>query len=232
MHIPAWAYVDVTRKDTFNLVDAQALGRELRVNPRQDNFSYTSPKPSFTSSPSFVYPYPIPTSFSVPSYSFSVPSYSFSAPSYSYSAPSYSFSAPSYTFSFSTPTYNFPTAAPGYSVPSIPTGLSSPEEHGSSGGGGKISSSKRKVNLKAIIGGVVGAVSSVAAFIGGVWAWMKRRAKRALGLSQGEGAHAAEQQKPFMTNNPATNLPHVPYEHPAPPVPVRVHIYRPQRSTY
>lgn len=163
-----------------------------------------------TTSSANPYPYPLlPTSYTFPSYSFpdyTYPTYSF--PDYTY--PTYSY--PDYTYpTYSYPDYTYPTYSypdytyPTYSYPT-PTFDSSGSDSGFGGGGSSSTNFKlpkvRKVNVKAIVGAVVGSVSGVLALIGGIWAGMKRRARKALRMQQQQDqTREAEQRVPFMQGN-------------------------------
>lgn len=153
-------------------------GQELRVQPRADVAT------DLTASPTFDY------SSYLSMYSLSIPTYSYSIPSFSYSAPTFSFSYSMPSYSFSMPTYT-------------------PSSSGSDSGSGiNVNLPKSsKTSVKTIVGAVVGSVSGFIATLGGIWAWMKRRARRAVGkpgvpdMEQGKytvGVIRPEEQVPFM----------------------------------
>lgn len=83
-----------------------------------------------------------------------------SVPTFSFSQPTFSVSEP--TFSFSEPSISIPTF-------SEPTGESTTTFH-----------RKKKTNVGAIVGGIIGGISALLSAIGGIWLFIKRRARQAL----------------------------------------------------
>lgn len=130
---------------------------------------------------SFSDPFAVPTySFSIPTYSYSFPTYSFSIPTYSYSFPAYSYSFPTYSYSFPIYSYSAPNYSYSYPTYSYPIPTFDP---GSSSGGGSsfTSSARRRTSPRTVIGAVVGSVLGFLSILGGIWAAIKRRARRAMG---------------------------------------------------
>ncbi|KAI0342876.1 hypothetical protein BDW22DRAFT_1357415 [Trametopsis cervina] len=221
LSIPSWAFLDITssppnlplpnpndalhinihRATTFEPTPTASptITFESTSSPSRTVPNTTPPLFPTYSYPSYSYPYPYPTdpySFSFPTYSyptdpFSFPTYSF--PTYSYPTDPYSFSIPS----FSVPTYSYPTF--------------NPSSGGGGGGGGGSDSSfalpkVRKTSVKTIVGAVVGSVSGFLTLLGGIWAWMKRRARRAAGLGAQQAQNTANaEQVPFMAQHPSTS---------------------------
>ena len=167
----------------------------LNINPRQlgtgKALAVTFITPTSTSASS-TDPFP----FNFPTYSF--PTYSYPE----YTLPTYSY--PDYTWpTYSYPDYTWPTYS--YPTPTFDSGGDGSDFGGGGGGGGSGSSNfklpkMRRVNMKTIVGAVVGSVAGFLALIGGIWAGFKRRARNALKRQQvqGQQTREADQRVPFI----------------------------------
>ena len=206
----AVATKDASRKNSaFSPVHDLDEHREgsdvLNINPRQlgtgKALAVTFITPTSTSASSTD-----PFSFSFPTYSFPTYSYpEYTWPTYSYpdyTWPTYSY--PDYTYpTYSYPDYAWPTYS--YPTPTFDSGGDGSDFGGGGGGGGSGSSNfklpkMRRVNMKTIVGAVVGSVAGFLALIGGIWAGFKRRARNALKRQQvqGQQTREADQRVPFI----------------------------------
>lgn len=167
------------------------------ITPTTSSASTANPF-SLVTLPTYSYPeYTWPT-YSYPDYTW--PTYSY--PDYTYAWPTYSY--PDYTYpTYSYPDYTWPTYT--YPTPTFHSG----EDGGDFGGGGGGGSSNfelpkmRRVNVKTVIGAVVGSVAGFFALIGGIWAGLKRRARNALNRQQvqEQQIREADQRVPFIGGN-------------------------------
>ncbi|KAI0091314.1 hypothetical protein BDY19DRAFT_935100 [Irpex rosettiformis] len=204
--IPSRTVKDVSSKEEVFSPANYQNEEMLHINPRQfgtgNTFVPTFPPLSTahsTASKSLTTSNPFLPTYSFPTYSF--PDYTWPTYSYpDYTWPTYSY--PDYTWpTYSYPDYTFPTYS--YPTPTFDAGGDGGGSSGSNFGGGGGSSFEvpkmKKVNVKTVVGSVVGSVTGFLALVGGIWAGLKRRARDALRRQEQEQQmRETEQRVPFI----------------------------------